>query len=253
MDASEASTLGECTLEEQWMMKYSQRIHIKFVAVWDTVGEVGIPLFSIDGISRSTLGFHHTGLRLPILHGFHALAIDEHRRAFPPTLWTTRKPTDPKAIVAVPRAYTSVEQRWFVGAHGNVGGGYPSDLLAQVPLRWIMKKASLHGLAFRNDVDIEGDVLTAPITDSRKEFMYGAYAPFSPLSYRTIGEAPRETSDGTHTNVNETIDSSVFDRWRSLPLYRPRNLANWAERYKVDIAKLDKSVRADAPQIAAPD
>jgi hypothetical protein len=70
------------------------------------------------------------------------MAIDEHRRAFAPTLWTVRKPKDPKAIVAAPRALESVEQRWFVGAHANVGGGYSSDLLAQIPLRWMMKKAS---------------------------------------------------------------------------------------------------------------
>jgi len=28
----------------------------------------------------------------------------------------------------------------------NVGGGYPSDILAQAPLKWIMDKASAHGL-----------------------------------------------------------------------------------------------------------
>ena len=37
-----------------------------------------------------------------------------------------------------------------------------------------MKKASLHGLAFRNDVDLDGDELKAPITDSYRTFMYGS-------------------------------------------------------------------------------
>jgi hypothetical protein len=50
-------------------------------------------------------------------------------------------------------AIESVEQRWFVGAHANVGEGYPSNLLAQIPLRWMMKTASSHGFAFKNDVD----------------------------------------------------------------------------------------------------
>ena len=114
-----------------------------------TVGALGIPAFSIKGISGSALGFLHTGLRLSIENGYHALAIDEHRRAFAPTLWSVRKPKDPDAVFAAPRSISSVEQRWFVGAHANVGGGCLSDLLAQITLRWIKRKASLHGLAFR--------------------------------------------------------------------------------------------------------
>ncbi len=69
-------------------------IRINFVGVWETVGELGIPLFNIPGISRSTLGFLHTGLRLPIEYGFHALAIDEHRRAFSPTVYTENSNSD---------------------------------------------------------------------------------------------------------------------------------------------------------------
>ena len=37
----------------------------------------------------------------------------------------------------------------------------------------------------------------------------------------------------THTNVNETIDASVFQRWRADPNYRPVNLVEWARRKKV--------------------
>src|SRR6266436_1272058 len=51
---------SDLTFEERWMLKYCQRIPIKFIAVWDTVGALGVPLFSIHGISRSTFGFLHT-------------------------------------------------------------------------------------------------------------------------------------------------------------------------------------------------
>jgi hypothetical protein len=114
-------------------------------------------------------------------------------------------------------------------------------------------KASLHGLAFRNDVELDGDVLKSPISDSYREFMYGAYAKFSGRHYRPIGASPKKSNDGIHSNVNETIDASVFDRWRNVPEYRPSNLLNWAKRHNANIATLDKSVRADDPQIAAPD
>jgi uncharacterized protein (DUF2235 family) len=140
--------------EEQWLIKYSQRIHITLVAVWDTVGALGLPFGHIPRISRSTFGWLHTGLRLPIENGFHALAIDEHRETFTPTLWTKRE-----TATAPDRTLANVEQRWFIGAHANVGGGYQSDLLAQVPLRWMMTKASSLGLTFRSDVALDGDAV----------------------------------------------------------------------------------------------
>jgi uncharacterized protein (DUF2235 family) len=252
-ELQDAGKLENITLEERWMLKYSQPAKIKVVGVWDTVGSLGIPAFAIPGISRPTFGYLQTGLRIQIEHGYHALAIDEHRKAFAPTLWDVRTPKDPNEVHAAPRSISNVEQRWFVGAHANVCGGYESDLLAQAPLRWIMKKASLNGLTFRNDVDIDGDILTAPINDSYKEFMDGAYSKASRPFFRTIGQDPDVRDDGSHTNVNETIDQSVFDRWRTVPTYRPSNLAEWASRKKVDPARLNASVRSDNPNTVAPD
>jgi hypothetical protein len=240
-------------IEERWLLKYSQPIHIKFIAVWDTVGALGIPFGHIPGVSRSSFGWLHTGLRVPIENAFHAMAIDEHRGAFAPTLWTVRKPKDPRAVIAAPRGLESVEQRWFVGAHANVGGGYLSDLLAQIPLRWMMNKASLHGLAFKNDIDLDENALKADISDSYREFMYGVYSKFSRRYYRPIGEAPRETEDGTHSNVNETIDASVFDRYGADSNYRPPNMVDWAKRHQINPATLNSSVKADEPKTAVPD
>jgi uncharacterized protein (DUF2235 family) len=244
---------GDFTLEEQLMLKYAMAVHIKCVGVWDTVGDLGVPWLSFEGFRWSNYRFMATGLRRPIENGYHALAIDEHRRAFSPTLWTVRHAADPDPDTPPPRSLESVEQRWFVGAHANVGGGYESDILPQVPLRWIMKKASLHGLAFRADVELDGDELTADVTDSYAEFMYGAYRLFSRPYYRPIGAPPTPVEGGTDDNVNETIDASVLARWNANPRYRPRNLAEWAIRLRVDIAKLANSVLANAPDVAAPD
>jgi uncharacterized protein (DUF2235 family) len=94
---------------ERFLIKYSQRVPIKVVAVWDTVGALGLPFGNIPGVSRSSFGWLHTGLRVPIENAYHAMAIDEHRRAFAPTLWTVRRPKDPTAIIAAPRALESVE------------------------------------------------------------------------------------------------------------------------------------------------
>ncbi len=250
---SSGDDLQKITTEERWLLKYSQRANVKMVGVWDTVGSLGLKAFSIEGISRSTFDFLETGLRIHILSGYHALAIDEHRGDFAPTLWSVRHPKDPKAVIAAPRDISNVEQRWFVGAHANVGGGYATDLLPQAPLQWIMKKAQSQGLAFRNGVDLDGDALSAPLADSYKEFAYGLYSKVTWPLYRTIGQEPDVRDNGTHVNVNETIDKSVFARWRADPSYRPRNLIEWADRKHVDPAQIAGSVRTDDPKVAAPD
>jgi hypothetical protein len=68
----------------------------------------------------------------------------------------------------------------------------------------------------------------------------------------SIGQEPDIRDDGSHVNVNETIDASVFVRWRADPSYRPANLVEWARRKKVDPAQLETSVRADDPRLSAP-
>jgi hypothetical protein len=241
------------TEQERWLLRYSQPAKVKVVGVWDTVGSVGVRAGNIPGISRSQFDYLQTGLRIHILNGYHALAVDEHRDDFAPTLWDVHHPKDPNAVIAQPRPLSGVEQRWFVGAHANVGGGYQTDLLAQAPLRWMMKKAELHGLSFRSEVGLDGNALEAPIADSYKAFGGGVYAIVFPPLYRTIGTEPDVRDDGSHININETIDASVFERWRSDPTYRPRNLVEWAQRKKVDPAQLQTPVRADDPRVSVAD
>lgn len=241
------------TQQENWVLKYSQLAKITVVGVWDTVGSVGWELGNIPGVSRSSFGYQQTGLRIHILNSYHALAIDEHRRDFAPTLWSMRFPKDKKEVIARWRPLVSVEQRWFVGAHANVGGGYPTDLLAQAPLRWMMKKSEMHGLTFRSEVDLDGDAKTARITDSYSDFMYGGYALLHDRHYRSIGAPPHVGDNGAHVNVNETIDATVFDRWRADSTYRPTNLLEWASRKRVDPALLHSSVRATNPRISVSD
>jgi hypothetical protein len=79
------------------------------------------------GISsfKKSHSFLNTSLRTPNIAAAHALAIDEHRPDFAPTLWTRSVPKDPNADQPrAPRSLVEAEQRWFVGAHANVGGGY---------------------------------------------------------------------------------------------------------------------------------
>jgi uncharacterized protein (DUF2235 family) len=122
----EVETSGDTsklTDQEKWLLKYSQPAKVKVIGVWDTVGSVGVAAGNIPGISRSQFDYLQTGLRIHIQNGYHALAIDEHRTDFAPTIWDVHHPKDPNAVIAQPRPLSGVEQRWFVGAHANVGGG----------------------------------------------------------------------------------------------------------------------------------
>jgi uncharacterized protein (DUF2235 family) len=248
-----ANDTASLTIQEKWLLRYSQPVNVKMVGVWDTVGAVGLDAGEIPGISSSTFDYLQTGLRIHILNGYHALAVDEHRKKFAPTLWDVHIKKDPNAPHARPRTLSEVEQRWFVGAHANVGGGYETDLLAQAPLRWMMQKAKTHGLTFRSEVILDGDAINAPIADSYKVFGYGLYSWVSSPLYRSVGEEPRIRDDGSQANVNETIDASVFARWRADPNYRPANLVEWGQRKKVDPAQLKTSVSADNPSVSVPD
>jgi len=78
------SATGSLTLEERWIAKYCVATKIRFVGVWDTVGSVGNPL---SPLRRRVMQYRFldTHLRLQNEFAFHALALDEHRKAFEPT------------------------------------------------------------------------------------------------------------------------------------------------------------------------
>jgi hypothetical protein len=236
----------DASLEDQWLVKYSRATKIKFVGVWDTVGSLGLPLGSIEA-KVHRYRFLDTHLRLDNENALHALALDEHRQDFEPTFWT--KTVKAGETGAADRTIDKVEQRWFVGAHANVGGGYASDPLAQLPLKWLMDKAAATGLVFRDQVVIDTAQVAPPISDSYRESAHGFYRFVSRRFYRPVRIQPERGTLGTTTRINETIDGSVFERWRVDENYRPPNIVEWAERKSVEPAKLNGAVLATDPKI----
>jgi uncharacterized protein (DUF2235 family) len=238
--------------EEQWLLSYSQRINIEFTGVFDTVGSLGIP-FGNFWFSSKRSQFHHTRLSNLYRRTYQALAIDEHRRHFSPAIWTKFTPLQTGAQTRIPRFRPLVEQRWFVGAHANIGGGYIDDRLAQLPLAWLVEKATLTGLSFKYPVQVDPGSFEDPVADSYSRFAGGFYklATFGQRHLRSIGSGSFDvaTPPGSVKSVNETIDASVFDRWRSDAAYRPQNLAAWATLRRVDPASLVGVVSADTAEV----
>ena len=71
--------------------------------------------------------------------------------------------------------------------------------------------------------------------------MHGAYKllTLGQEFYREIGRTPSSSASELRENINETIDASVFERWRFDGAYRPRNLVRWAQRRNVSLDRLD--------------
>lgn len=189
--------------------QHSYEIRVRFIGVWDTVGALGVPLSGVP-FSKDYYRWHDTSLSKIVDYGYHAIAVDERRRDYKPAVWTNEnRQKKPENI--------DIEQRWFIGAHSNVGGGYaktPPDRLPKMPLRWIQDKAEAAGLKLRAKAEIDPKDCLAEVNDSYKEFMFGAYGFFSRPYKRPFGEG-----------VNETVDPSVWVRWRSEAAYRPASLA----------------------------
>jgi uncharacterized protein (DUF2235 family) len=186
---------------------YSRPIRIHFIGVWDTVGSLGIPAPFVP-FSSSYYRFHNTGLSRIVDRAYHAVAIDERRPDFTPTLWTE-----------VPREAT-VEQCWFVGAHGNVGGGVgDGNPLADIALEWLQEKAAAAGLAMRRTLPAATDAHLGRITDTYREFMLGLY--------QFIRWTPHDRPIGKTTN--EKLHPSVGTRRTADPVYRPKELERYLE------------------------
>ncbi|MFO7805197.1 MAG: DUF2235 domain-containing protein [Paracoccaceae bacterium] len=106
---------------------------IEAVAVWDTVKALGVRLPLIWRLSEGKTEFHDARLGDHVGHGFHALALDERRIAYRPVLWRS------------PQGWNGhLEQVWFRGTHGDVGGhlnGFSAARpLANIPLVWMLER-----------------------------------------------------------------------------------------------------------------
>ena len=154
----------------------NEQPNIRFLGLWDTVAAYGLP---IDEMTRGfsqwiwPLEFPDRELSPKVSRACHALALDDERTTFHPMLWT--EAGEPPARLAEDgHRYVKDErlsQVWFAGMHANVGGGYPDDRLAHVPLVWIMRQAELCGLKFKkapeNDPDAIRHALSAADRDGR--------------------------------------------------------------------------------------
>ena len=183
------------------------RCKISFVGVWDTVGALGIP-FSFLGLLDKKDEFYDTKMGPIIQTARHALAIDELRSDFEPTIWQVRPGID-------------LQQVWFAGSHSDVGGSYLPDksgeLLSDIPLQWMMKEASSFGLSIETHLRSSLKPSPAATLHNSRKFIYRSKKPY----YRPLA----------HGQGDVLIHRSVKQRYEDTALkYRPKNLQTYLDK-----------------------
>ncbi|WP_300457236.1 DUF2235 domain-containing protein [Desulfobacula sp.] len=187
----------------------SRKVH--FVGVWDTVGALGIP-FSLMGLFESHDEFYDTKMGSNVSIGRHALAIDEKREDFEPTVWT-------------PKPEMDLKQVWFAGVHSDIGGSYPPDKqtgisASDTPLRWMLDEATSAGLKIEPHIrDSLTDGTKGKLHKSRKH----VYRLKSPL-HRPL------MIDGKPTKIHPSVKS----RYLADTSYRPPRLKKLVDQFGWD-------------------
>lgn len=177
----------ECAPDSDASQRFAQlhcyeHIPIKMIGVWDTVKSLGINAPVLWRLTLARNAFHNHELGDSVESGFQALAMNETRVAYSPIMWGNK-----------PEWSGQLEQMWFRGAHGDVGGQIgrhkKSRPLSNIPLVWILEKVESCGLQlpdnWRDRYPQDAD---APATGTRS----GAARVFIMRKRRTICALPSE-------------------------------------------------------------
>jgi len=204
---------------------WADRTPIRMIGVWDTVGALGNPLFRHSLVNRK-LRFHDVDLSSTVANAFHAIAIDERRKPFKPTLW---KQTEKGAA-----AGQRLEQRWFAGAQSDGGGGYEERGVSDVTLGWMAARAAECGLGL--DPIALAPRHDAPQRDEMSVFyrLLGRYLrPIDEPAAAEAAEQGKSTPDASRpafVGTGEIVDDTARWRLRDVARYRPANLLDYLRR-----------------------
>ena len=171
---------------------------IRFLGLFDTVEAYGVPI----GLLRTAidqaiwpLSFRNRRLSPLVAAARHALSLDDERLTFHPVLFRHRDAEDSGRI----------RELWFAGMHADVGGGYPDDSLAGVPLGWMVEEAEAAGLRFDREALAQGRTTASPFGachESRAGL--GIFYRYAPRHVRRDGPAGPE-APGVHPSVRRKI------------------------------------------------
>ncbi|MEU6080102.1 DUF2235 domain-containing protein [Streptomyces sp. NPDC047108] len=238
---------------------FAHETEIHFIGVWDTVGTLGVPIRGprwlrpvVRRLNRRWT-FHDTALSTWVKGAFHALAIDEQRAPFEPTLWHQQAGAADDG--------QELKQVWFAGVHTDVGGGYEETALSDITLLWMVHQARRYGLEFDLEA-LSGAAPHAPAPDGDTEFRVrpdstgpvhdsrtGAYRLTPPL-HRPIGRA---ADAGGRRDGNELLSETAKERHDKDASYRPPELDRCLALGQVDLETIpDRTWSTPATRVPRP-
>jgi uncharacterized protein (DUF2235 family) len=221
---------------------------IRYMGIWDTVGSLGVP----DGLAIAAwinrqYQFHDLKLSPMAVSARHAVAIDESRRSFAPTLWNNFEALNASLGFAADDPAAPYQQKWFPGVHGSVGGGGDVRGLSDIALDWVISGARAAGLC----LDTGADSRIFGLAPNPLAPLVNASKPAKGLWPSLMGLLPKRPRSPGPAQLCD-LAPDVLERWRqpaaALPetaLYRPRTLHRVAHQ-------LDEAVSAAAPETPAP-
>lgn len=230
------------------------RLQVRYLGVWDTVGALGVPnqLPGLAAIFNTKYAFHDCSLDPFVTAARHAVAIDERKRTFEPSLWDNVGEMNARCGSDSDR----YQQLWFPGTHGSVGGGGRVRGLSDGALAWVLRGAQEEGLAIDRDGAAElyalRPRLAAPLEnvdpDAKRTFI-GWVVDLLPKRDRTPGP-----------NSLEEVSDAARYRWAASPdllpekkAYRPVTLAALSGPLDAfaasEAARTDREIEDEAAEV----
>ena len=180
---------------------------ITAVAVWDTVGSLGIPIYHA-GAAVDLFRFCDTAMSANINLGVHAVSLDEQREPFEPTLWN---------------ASPSVTQAVFPGGHCDVGGGYLDHGLSDGPLIWVVDRLQHPDVGLKFALQPPVEVEPDPFAARHREWVGNPMWLAAGVSPRTF-PAGMVVNDAVRQRMNGRPPEDLFGTQGGQLPYSPGNL-----------------------------
>ncbi|KAF2838110.1 hypothetical protein M501DRAFT_992982 [Patellaria atrata CBS 101060] len=236
----------------------AEAVTIQAIGVFDTVGALGVPdvghIFRKDNSRlRKAYQFHNTNLSDNILHAYQALALDERREPFEPSIWKLKS-----------GAKTKLCQCWFPGAHVNVGGGSSDNAdeanpkgdreqLASISYAWMLDRVRPH-LAFDEaaleiqKVEIRANAQPPPVKVEEKKSEGWFWDSYNYVKDTVVG-GTKKAAEYIPYGMGQIDDSHTFlyDVMGN-PKDRDANVINAKQikkRMAIEEGKLDSNTKDD--------
>jgi len=225
--------------EDQWRAETLDRyelglrpiLNICYLGVWDTVGALGVPSnFPWSRWVNRKYEFHDTVLTPRVRSARHAVAIDERRQSFAPSLWDNLDTMNELRGTTSAAADAPYQQKWFPGTHGSVGGGGDRRGLSDQALDWVWDGARAAGLELDTSLDSRVWQLAPSAREAlvnMRERQKGALAKLM----RWLPEADRRPGPQTLHELSVSAKRRWHEAKRDLPerrRYRPPTLGDVA-------------------------